>query len=195
MLSKPLLKALGGVLNFQANLIQLTKLGAELIYERRFEKTAKTVSEKKQRNGCVKDEASLSLGVSTPSVDVKGSAKFSNQNCQGVKEGSDFSNNEGFEAVKTVSRGSRPTDISKWIGSSFTPIPIKRTLEDISTLFKNNWMTQSIAYGFQRDLSGSNITAMYNKYIEKYCALILYGILDDNCEVIGKFQKSLTLLR
>ena len=174
---------------FGTHFSKVTKLGAELIFERRFESTARTVEQKKARNGCVKDEASLSLGVSTPSVEVSGEASFSNEDCKSVNEGSDFSNSEGFEAVKTVSRGSRPTEISDWTGSDFVPVPIKRTLKDISTLFQNEWMTKSEAYGFEKDLSGSKIAAMYTKYIENYCSLMLYGILDDNCEGIGKLNK------
>ena len=102
-----------------------------------------------------------------------------------MKSGSDFTNNEGFEAVKTISRGSRPTDLKKWIDASFTPVAIKRTLDDISNLFQDKWMTKSVFYGFDRDLAGNDVKAMYNKYIEQYCSLILFGILDENSNVIG----------
>ena len=174
---------------FGTHYSKVTRLGAELIYERRFESTAKTTEEKKDRNGCVKDEASISLGVKGVVNEINAEASFENEDCKSVNSQSDFSNNEGFEAVKTISRGSRPTDLKKWIGSSFIPIPIKRNLDDISNLFRDKWMTKSVSYGFKNDLSGSKIRAMYNKYIEQYCSLVLYGILDENCEVIGKKQQ------
>ena len=173
---------------FGTHYSKVTKLGAQLIYERRFENTAKTSEEKKIRNGCVKDEATFEVGVESGlnSASVKG--HFSNEDCKKSNEKSDFSNTEGFEAVKTISRGSRPTDLSKWIGANFTPIPIKRILDDLSNLFKDEWMTKSIFYGFEKDLDGSKIKAMYDTYIVQYCSLILYGILDEDCNVIGKLQ-------
>ena len=173
---------------FGTHYSKITKLGAQLIYERRFENTAKTSEEKKIRNGCVKDEATFEVGVESGlnSASVKG--HFSNEDCKKSNEKSDFSNTEGFEAVKTISRGSRPTDLSKWIGANFTPIPIKRILDDLSNLFKDEWMTKSIFYGFEKDLDGSKIKAMYDTYIVQYCTLILYGILDEDCNVIGKLQ-------
>ena len=178
------------VKEFGTHYSKVTKLGAELIYERRFENTAKSIQEKKERNKCVKDDASVSVGVGYGQNEVKASGHYNNKDCEGVKEGSDFSNNEGMEAVKTISRGSRPVDIKKWIDASFTPVAIERTLDDISNLFQDKWMTKSTFYGFDKDLQGDRIKEMYNKYIEQYCSLILYGILDQNCEVIGELEWS-----
>ena len=172
-----------------------TRLGAELIYERRFENKGKSIQEKQERNECVKDEASVSVGVSSPNVEVSAKGHYNNKDCEGMKSGSDFTNNEGFEAVKTISRGSRPTDLKKWIDASFTPVAIKRTLDDISNLFQDKWMTKSVFYGFDRDLAGNDIKAMYNKYIEQYCSLMLFGILDENCNVIGKSNYYLAIIK
>ena len=162
-----------------------TRMGAELIYERRFESKGKSIQQKKERNECVRDEAAFSVGAASTNVEVSAKGHYDNKDCEGMKSGSDFSNNEGFEAVKTISRGSRPTDIKRWIDATFTPIAIKRRLDDISNLFQDKWMTKSVFYGFDRNLAGNDIQKMYNKYIEQYCSLILYGILDENCNVIG----------
>ena len=176
------------VQEFGTHYSKTTKLGAELVYERRFGSSAKTVQEKKARNDCVKDDASFSVGVKSTYVSVDAKGHYNNKDCSGVKAGSDFTNNEGFEATKTISRGSRPTDMQKWIDADFTPVAIERTLDDISNLFEDKWMTKSIFYGFEKDLSGTKIKEMYNKWIVEYCSLILFGILDENCEVIGKFE-------
>ena len=179
-------KAISQFLNeFGTHYSKETRLGAELIYERRFENKGKSIQEKKERNECVKDEASVSVGVQSTNVEVSAKGHYNNKDCEGMKSGSDFSNNEGFEAVKTISRGSRPTDMKKWIDATFTPIAIKRKLDDISNLFQDRWMTKSVFYGFERNLNGNDIKKMYNKYIEQYCSLMLYGILDENCNVIG----------
>ena len=182
------------VKEFGTHYSKVTQLGAQLIYERRFETTAKSTEEKAERNACVKDEASVSVEVGNSFAKVSAEAKFSNKDCDGVKSGSDFSNTEGFEAVKTISRGSRPTDLKKWIDATFTPIPIRRLLEDISSLFQDKWMTKSVFYGFGKDLSGARIKAMYDRNIGQYCSLILYGVLDENCEVIGKLRKHYALI-
>ena len=174
---------------FGTHFAKETKLGAELIYERRFENKGKSMQEKKERNECVRDEVAVSVGVESSTVNASANAHYDNKDCEGMKSGSDFSNNEGFEAVKTISRGSRPINIKKWIDASFTPVAIKRKLDDISNLFKDEWMTKSVFYGFDRNLAGSDIKEMYNKYIEQYCSLILYGILDENCNVIGLLKQ------
>ena len=179
------------LIEFGTHYSKITELGAELIYERRFETNAQSTQEKKQRKECVKEEASFSISVEATVNKASASGSYNGSNCEGVNSGSDFSNNEGFEAVKTISRGSRPTDLKKWIDANFTPIPIKRTLEDISNLFQDKWMTKSVFYGFEKDLSGNSIRSMYNKYIGEYCSLVLYGVLDQNCEVIGKPKYSL----
>ena len=173
------------VKEFGTHYSKSTKLGAELIYERRFENKGKSIQEKTERNDCVKDEAKVAAGVKSSTVEVEAKGHYSNKDCSGMKQGSEFANNEGFEAVKTTSRGSRPTDLAKWIGADFTPVAIKRELADISNLFKDSWMKKSVFYGFKKDLAGNDIKDMYNKYIEQYCSLILYGILDENCQVIG----------
>ena len=90
-----------------------------------------------------------------------------------MKEGSNFANNEGMEAVKTISRGSRPVDIKKWIDASFTPVAIERTLDDVSNLLQDKWMTKSTFYGFERSLSGTLMKSMYSQIIESYCGLLL----------------------
>ena len=182
------------VKEFGTHYSKVTKLGAQLIYERRFENTAKSSEERSERNACVKDEASISVGVESAVAKVSAEAGFSNKDCEGVKSGSEFSNTEGFEAVKTISRGSRPTDLKKWIDATFTPIPIRRLLEDISTLFKDKWMTKSVFYGFEKDLSGARMKAMYDRNIGQYCSLVLYGVLDENCEVIGKLRLHYALI-
>ena len=173
------------VKEFGTHYSKSTKLGAELIYERRFENKGKSIQEKTERNDCVKDEAKVAAGAKSSTVEVEAKGHYSNKDCSGMKQGSEFANNEGFEAVKTTSRGSRPTDLAKWIGADFTPVAIKRELADISNLFKDSWMKKSVFYGFKKDLAGNDIKDMYNKYIEQYCSLILYGILDENCQVIG----------
>ena len=176
------------VREFGTHYMKEVNLGAQLVYERRFKEKAKSTSEKNDRSGCVKDEAKASVGVEGHGVKIGASFEAKQKKCNGVKEGSAFAAGEGFEGVKTISRGSRPKELKSWIDAAFTPVAIKRTLDKISTLFKDEWMTENEHYGFKKSLSGSKITKMFLDIIPNYCQLMLEGILDSNCKVIGKNQ-------
>ena len=174
------------VREFGTHFMKTTNLGAQLTYERRFSEKSKSTSEKNDRSGCVKDEANASVKAGGWGVSVGAKFEAKQKKCNGVKEGSAFAAGEGFEGVKTISRGSRPKDLKSWIDASFTPVAIKRKLEKITELFKDEWMTENENYGFYNDLSGSNIKAMFLDIIPSYCQLMMEGILDENCKVIGK---------
>ena len=174
------------VREFGTHFMKTTNLGAQLIYERRFSEKSKSSTEKNNRSGCVKDEAKASLSGGGYGVEVGASFEANKDKCNAVNEGSAFAAGEGFEGVKTISRGSRPTDLNSWIDAAFTPVAIKRTLEKITELFKDEWMTENENYGFYKALSGSSIKAMFIEIIPSYCQLMMEGILDENCKVIGK---------
>ena len=173
---------------FGTHYMKQTSMGSELIYERIFTSTSNNKDESKDRSECTKQEAEASLGVSGWGQAMQAAYGYSSSGCKSGKDDSRFESSESSEIKKTISRGSRPTDIKKWIDASFTPVVIERTLDDISNLLQDKWMTKSTFYGFEKDLQGDRIKEMYNKYIEQYCSLILYGILDQNCEVIGELE-------
>ena len=174
------------VREFGTHYMKEINLGAQLVYERRFKEKSKSSSEKNDRSGCVKDEAKASVSASGFGVKGSLSGNYSQNKCNGVKQGSAFAANEGFEGVKTISRGSRPKELKSWIDAKFTPVAIKRTLDKITTLFKDKWLTKSKHYGFKKSLSGSKITKMFLDIIPNYCQIMMEGILDADCKVIGK---------
>ena len=61
-----------------------------------------------------------------------------------------------------------------------------RYLEEITELFKDEWMTESEFYGFTKDLSGSHIRAMYDNLLPNYCEIMSFGTMDADCNFIGK---------
>ena len=165
-----------------------THLGAQLIYERRFESKSDSRSDKLARSGCVKTEAdaSVSAGYSgIGSVQVSAEVEAKQANCNSINQQSAFAADEGFESTKTISRGSRPKSLDSWVDESFKPVPILRTLDKISELFKDEWVTKNENYGFDMTLSGGKIEKMFNKAARKYCQIMLPGQLDENCEFIG----------
>ena len=88
--------------------------------------------------------------------------------------------------MRIVSRGSRPRTLAEWVENGFKPVAIKRSLVEITSLFKDEWLTKSKRYGFDVDLSGSNMKATFERLIKDYCSLMLSGILDSNCNIVGK---------
>ena len=165
-----------------------THLGAQLIYERRFESKSDSRSDAMSRSSCVKTEAdaSVSGGYSGLGGSIQASAEVEAKqaNCNSVKQKSAFSADEGLESTKTISRGSRPKDLKSWVDAAFTPVPIIRTLDKISDLFKDEWLTSNQNYGFDVSLSGGKMKEMFNKAAKKYCQIMLPGQLDENCEFI-----------
>ena len=61
-----------------------------------------------------------------------------------------------------------------------------RYLEEITELFKDEWMTESEFYGFTKDLSGTHIRAMYDNLLPNYCKIMSFGTMDADCNYISK---------
>ena len=167
-----------------------THLGAQLIYERRFQSKSDSRSDQMARSACVKTEAAASVsgGVNAGpygSIQASNEVEAQQATCNSVNQKSAFSADEGLESTKTISRGSRPKNLSSWVDESFTPVPIIRTLDKISELFKDEWLSSNKKYGFDMSLSGARMKDMFNKAAKKYCQIMLPGQLDENCEFIG----------
>ena len=168
------------VMEFGTYYAKTTKLGAQLVYERRLSTQSKTSSEKDSRSSCVKDEASAAISASyeglVGSASGSSEASGSNSNCNSVSEASSFGMTESFESTRIVSRGSRPKSLGEWIQSDFNPVPIVRYLDKITSLFKDEWLEKSIFFGFEKSLSGTSIESMFTQIIENYCGLLLEGM-------------------
>ena len=179
---------------FGTHFMRTTKLGAQIIYERRYEKKSTTTDEEEQRSSCVKNEAALSVtaswksgGILSSSREVSAEAKLAIDNCKAANLKSSFALDSGVETTKTISRGSRPKDVSEWIDDEFTPVPIIRYLDTMTALFKDEWLTKNDFFGFDKDLSGENIARMFDEIASNYCELMLDGILDSECNLIGAY--------
>ena len=174
------------IFEFGTHYAKTTNLGAQLIYERRYRSKSDSKETESSRSGCTKMEAGASVSVSGGLGGVEASASSSNDECKGNAEGSAFEKGESFEQTRTISRGSRPKSLADWIDADFTPVAIKRTLNLITDLFKDEWLTASEAYGIDESLSGASIKTMFEKVIKRYCGLMLTNILDDTCNIKGK---------
>ena len=178
------------VTEFGTHFSRTTKFGAQLTYERRFESKATTRDEKQRRAECVENEAFASVSASRGSFSGSVEGFYNSSKCNDVSEESSFALDEGFEGTRILSRGSRPTDLNAWVDSDFDPVPIKRFLDPITMLFKDEWLSKSIFYGFERSLSGTRIKDLYERlvYGTAYCTTMLKGVLDENCDLEGKYD-------
>ena len=174
------------VREFGSTFSKTTNMGAQLIYERRFASSVKDEATKAARKGCVKSEARASVGVEGYGNSIDASYGKDSNTCENVNEQSSFSSSDSVEGVRIVSRGSRPRTLADWVENDFKPVAIKRSLVEITSLFKDEWLTKSERYGFDVDLSGSNMKAMFERIIKDYCSLMLSEILDSNCNIVGK---------
>ena len=174
------------VREFGTHYSRRTELGAELVYERRFDSKSNSAEEKAKRASCVKQEATASVSVDGGLAGGSAEFEMDDEDCSSTTSGSNTAAEEGFESTRTVSRGSRPIDLKRWVDAAFTPVPIERTLEPISELFRDEWMTANPNYGFDVSLHGTKIKTMFDEAVAKYCQIMLPGQLDENCNVIGK---------
>ena len=110
------------IMEFGTHYAKTTNLGAQLVYERRFNSKSNSNQEASERSACTKMEASLSVGVSSAVNEIEASVDMKRKKCEAAKQKSSFDKSESFEGVRTVSRGSRPKELKSWIDSTFTPV-------------------------------------------------------------------------
>ena len=175
------------VTEFGTHISRSTKFGAQFTYERRFETKATTREEKQRRAECVENEASATISGKKGSFSGSVSGSYNDSNCDEMSEESSFAFDEGFTTTRIITRGSRPTDLNTWVEEDFDDVPIKRYLDPITALFKDEWLTQSMFYGFEKSLNGGEITSLYERFIDgtAYCTTMLSGVLDENCNLEG----------
>ena len=90
---------------FGTHFMRTTKLGAQLVYERRYETKSTDIDEELERSGCVKNEAAASVTASWNqgwfgSRSVSAEAELAHEKCNTVNEKSKFALDEGIESIK-----------------------------------------------------------------------------------------------
>ena len=170
------------VREFGTHYARQTGMGAQLIYIRRFASKHQTTEEHKDRKKCVKSEAKFSAsGGYGQFFHINGSFKQKDKDCTESSDDERFEESETAELTKTISLGSRPKDLSKWIDAEFTPVPISRVLENITDLFRKEWLEVDEDYGFSETLNESKIKEIFDEYIQQYCRLFFSDYFYDDC--------------
>ena len=174
---------------FGTHYIEHTNMGAQLIYEKRFNERTHNSTEDKIRHVCTKIEAQAVVSTSSNTVFRYNTSTEINatlSECDKIRNKYHLEASESSDAVKIVTRGSRPKDLTAWVDADFKSVPIHRRLRRLNDLFRDEWLTHNDLYGIQTSLSGARINAVWDEILpDEYCSLMLSNVLDQSCKPFG----------
>lgn len=167
--------------SFGTHIMTETDFGAKMIYEKRFTSRSKSAKESNTRKSCVRESLSGCVGGGYTGASkrlVQASAKT----CLGSKEGkcnnAQFDENWGEEnglsstTLRTI--GSGLTEREEWgMREDFKPVPIRRKLKLISSLFTAHNLKKSETYGFRKSLDHQGLRKLFDTLASQYCTLLL----------------------
>lgn len=164
--------------SFGTHIMTEVDFGAKMLYEKRF--TAKSTSAKasNKRQECVKESVSGCVGGGYKGPVVKVSAKACAGSNNGQCTNDEFDNSWGemnsYESTKLRTIGSPLSSETDWgEDDTFHPVPIRRKLELISTMFTAANLQKSQFYGLRKSLDHQGIKRIFNKVAGQYCTLVL----------------------
>jgi len=172
-------KAIKFIEEFGTHYTQKTFFGATLSLESRWASSAKSDSERSERQKCVANAYSKSVTkkAGIPEVfDASSSNTFKNESnsCKGSSDNSEFFSSRKMRETKIVARGaSFSTDPAIWAESvDKNYVPIDYNLMSISSIFKKGWMN------YLKDEDGENIdgtilSEFLDSMTQNYCENIL----------------------
>ena len=158
-------------------------MGAELIYEQRYINKEQENSTTSKREECVKLSAHASLGGGGFGYYAKVTDQSDAEKCRNTVDENNKKQSESEDIQRTITRGSRPLSFQQWVNSDFTPVPLRKELLKISSLFRNEWLTNNTLYGMSRDLDGDSMKLLFESRINRYCELLMKGILNPDCTI------------
>jgi len=151
--------------------------GATLIHSTFYKKKSENSQQAAKRNGCNSKASEACLegggGGITGSASAEACYAKEAKKCEGKQTASASGGTNAVETTKTQSFGSRPLKQGDWITSNFKPVPVKRKLRLISTLFKNKWLTKNSEYRFRASLDGVGLKKLFNSLVVDYCSIVL----------------------
>ena len=119
----------------------------------------------------------MSAGFMRSSIEA--SADVNMEACNSNSEDRKFQQEMSSDLTRIISRGSKPKSIEDWIDSTFTPIVIQSELDEITNLFKSQWLTNQTGYGIEKDINGTKIKKFFTTMMQLYCSLNLLNATSD----------------
>jgi len=181
--------------NFGTHYQKQTRLGAKMIYEKRFTERSKSKSESAERSECAKHDASVSVGASYAGFGGSVEGHVGSEKCSDKANSKDDTNSSSDTESKLISVGILPTHNSNWENAikenEQKPLPIFRKLDVITRLFtpKNleGLTFKNEETGVEESL---NATLLSKFYVDQYQAEFLakYPIEKRGCGISGSCQ-------
>jgi len=169
------------VSDFGTHFSRHTIFGAKLTYERRFHSRSVSSAEEEDRKACSVMEAKVSVGGGYGGVSASASASYAKSSCSQSSNSGSKGSEEVSASGRLISIGSRPVEGEEWAGSVFKPVPVDRSIELISNLFKPEWLEQSEVYGIPETLQAEDLKSFFKGESAKYCQNVM-GKTDEECE-------------
>jgi len=162
------------LVNFGTHYQKQTRLGAKLIYEKRYKSRSKTTSESETRKACTKHDASASIGGSSAGFGGSVEAHTSSEKC---KDGSNASNNTELSSdteSSLITIGIFPSNLDEWETAikenTQKPLPLQRKLDIITRLFTSRNLEglkfQNKETGKEEFLNGTQMTQFFEEQYE-----------------------------
>jgi len=179
--------------NFGTHYQKQTRLGAKMIYEKRFKTRSKSTGESSSRSECAKHSASASVGGTYAGFGGSVEGHVGSEKCSDQANASNDDNSSSDTESKLISVGILPTDdLSNWANAIKEnvqkPLPLHRKLDIITRLFTSKnlegLMFENEETGLEESLNGTLITKFY---LEQYEAefLVSYPKEIKGCSISG----------
>jgi len=161
--------------NFGTHYQKQTRLGAKMIYEKRFTKRSKSKGESVSRSECAKHAASASVGGNYAGFGGSVEGHGGSEKCSDQANSSNDTDNSFDTESKLISVGILPTDLSDWENAiknnDQKPLPLSRKLDLITQLFTPRNLEgltfKNEETGVEESLNGALLSNFYKEQYEK----------------------------
>jgi len=178
--------------NFGTHYQKQTRLGAKMIYEKRFKSRSQSTSESETRKACTNHAASASIGGSYAGFGGSVEAHTSSKKC---KDGSNASNNTELSSEtesSLITIGILPSNLEDWETAikenTQKPLPLQRKLDIITRLFSTRNLEglkfKNEKTGKEEFLNGTQMTEFFEEQYEAEF-LAKYPTGEKGCSISG----------
>jgi len=164
---------MGFLAEFGTHYQKQTRLGAKMIYEKRFSTRSKSKSESSSRSECAKHSVSAEVKGSYGGFSAGVEGHTGSEKCNDQANSSDSTDDSSDTESKFISIGIFPTNLSNWENAikenGQKPLPLFRKLDLITRLFTRRNLEGLTFFNEETGVEESlNGTLLSNFYVEQY---------------------------
>jgi len=166
---------MGFLAEFGTHYQKQTRLGAKMIYEKRFSTRSKSKSESSSRSECAKHSVSAEVKGSYGGFSAGVEGHTGSEKCNDQANSSDSTDDSSDTESKFISIGIFPTNLSNWENAikenGQKPLPLFRKLDLITRLFTRRNLEGLTFFneetGVEESLNGTLLSKFYKEQYEK----------------------------